>query len=141
MRRDSARRETAARVQGIRHGLHAREPAGRMHGFERRCLCCALQLRTLASVDVGACNRMSAIGPGYARPLDFRNGCVDMSHGAGGRAMAQLIEELFAQAFDNEWLRQMNDQARFDVPSGRMVMSTDSHVVSPLFFPGGDIGS
>ncbi len=84
---------------------------------------------------------MSAIRPGYARPLDLRNGCVDMSHGAGGRAMAQLIEELFVQAFDNEWLRQMNDQARFAVLSGRMVMSTDSHVVSPLFFPGGDIGS
>jgi hydrogenase expression/formation protein HypE len=84
---------------------------------------------------------MSAIEPGYARPLDFRHGCVDMSHGAGGRAMAQLIDELFVQAFDNEWLRQMNDQARFAVPSGRMVMSTDSHVVSPLFFPGGDIGS
>jgi hydrogenase expression/formation protein HypE len=64
-----------------------------------------------------------------------------MSHGAGGRAMAQLIEQLFVQAFDNEWLRQMNDQARFAVPNGRMVMSTDSHVVSPLFFPGGDIGS
>ena len=84
---------------------------------------------------------MSAFEPGYARPLDLRHGCVDMSHGAGGRAMAQLIEELFVQAFDNEWLRQMNDQARFAVPSGRMVMSTDSHVVSPLFFPGGDIGS
>ena len=55
--------------------------------------------------------------------------------------MAQLIEELFVQSFDNEWLRQMNDQACFAVPAGRMVMSTDSHVVSPLFFPGGDIGS
>ncbi len=64
-----------------------------------------------------------------------------MSHGAGGRAMAQLIEELFVQAFDNEWLRQMNDQACFAVLAGRMVISTDSHVVSPLFFPGGDIGS
>ena len=84
---------------------------------------------------------MSAFKSHYGRPLDFGHGCVDMSHGAGGRAMAQLIDELFVQAFDNEWLRQMNDQARFAVPSGRMVMSTDSHVVSPLFFPGGDIGS
>ncbi|MBE0622124.1 MAG: hydrogenase expression/formation protein HypE [Burkholderiales bacterium] len=77
----------------------------------------------------------------WAQALDYGKGCVDMSHGAGGRAMAQLIEELFVQAFDNEWLRQMNDQACFAVPAGRMVMSTDSHVVSPLFFPGGDIGS
>jgi hydrogenase expression/formation protein HypE len=42
--------------------------------------------------------------------------------------------------FDNEWLRQRNDQALIQVSAGRMVVSTDSHVVSPLFFPGGDIG-
>ena len=74
------------------------------------------------------------------RPLDFKHGRVDMSHGGGGRAMAQLIDELFLRAFDNEWLRQGNDQAAFAVPPGRLVMATDSHVVSPLFFPGGDIG-
>ena len=74
-------------------------------------------------------------------PLDFRSGCVDLSHGAGGRAMAQLIDELFVQAFDNEWLRQMNDQACFAVPAGRMVMATDSHVVSPLFFPAGTLAA
>jgi len=78
--------------------------------------------------------------PNYTRQLDFRHGRVDMTHGSGGRAMAQLIDELFVAAFDNEFLRQMNDQARFPVSAGRMVMSTDSHVVSPLFFPGGDIG-
>ena len=83
---------------------------------------------------------MSAIKPNYTRPLDFKHGRVDMTHGSGGRAMAQLIDELFVAAFDNEFLRQMNDQARFPAPQGRMVMSTDSHVVSPLFFPGGDIG-
>src|SRR3990167_7514519 len=83
---------------------------------------------------------MSTIKPSYTRPLDFKHGRVDMTHGSGGRAMAQLIDELFVAAFDNEFLRQMNDQARFPAPQGRMVMSTDSHVVSPLFFPGGDIG-
>jgi len=76
----------------------------------------------------------------YIKPLDFRNGRVDLTHGGGGRAMAQLIDELFIRAFDNEWLRQANDQAAFRVGAGRMVMATDSHVVSPLFFPGGDIG-
>ena len=84
---------------------------------------------------------MNKVTHSHVRPLDIAGGCVDLSHGAGGRAMAQLIEEVFVQAFDNEWLRQMNDQACFAVPAGRMVMSTDSHVVSPLFFPGGDIGS
>ncbi|MEA3413401.1 MAG: hydrogenase expression/formation protein HypE [Pseudomonadota bacterium] len=64
-----------------------------------------------------------------------------MTHGSGGRAMAQLIEELFVKYLDNEMLRQANDQAAFNVTTGRMVMSTDGHVISPLFFPGGDIGS
>jgi len=77
---------------------------------------------------------------GYVRPVDFKHGRVDMTHGSGGRAMAQLVDELFLHAFDNEWLAQRNDQARFTVTAGRMVVSTDSHVVSPLFFPGGDIG-
>jgi hydrogenase expression/formation protein HypE len=84
---------------------------------------------------------MSTVKADYVRPVDFKRGRVDLTHGGGGRAMAQLIEELFVQAFDNEWLRQMNDQANFAVEAGRMVMATDSHVVSPLFFPGGDIGS
>jgi hydrogenase expression/formation protein HypE len=83
---------------------------------------------------------MSTVKRGYVRPIDFKHGVVDMSHGGGGRAMAQLIEELFVRLLDNEWLRQLNDQACFAVATGRMVIATDSHVVSPLFFPGGDIG-
>ncbi|VAX13478.1 [NiFe] hydrogenase metallocenter assembly protein HypE [hydrothermal vent metagenome] len=73
--------------------------------------------------------------------LNFADGAVDMTHGSGGRAMAQLIDELFVKHFDNALLRQANDQAAFDITGGRMVMSTDGHVISPLFFPGGDIGS
>ncbi|KGP63350.1 hydrogenase [Legionella norrlandica] len=73
--------------------------------------------------------------------LNFKEGTINLSHGSGGRSMAQLIDQLFLTAFDNEWLAQRNDQACFVVPSGRMVMATDSHVISPLFFPGGDIGS
>lgn len=75
------------------------------------------------------------------RRLDIRNGRVDLSHGAGGRAMGQLIEDIFHKAFDNDWLRAGNDQSAFSVPAGRMVMTTDGYVVSPLFFPGGNIGS
>ncbi|GAB4354999.1 MAG: hydrogenase expression/formation protein HypE [Gammaproteobacteria bacterium] len=82
-----------------------------------------------------------AVRKDYIRPIDFKSGRVDMTHGSGGRAMAQLIEELFLAELDNELLRQHNDQAAFEVPAGRMVITTDSHVVSPLFFPGGDIGS
>ena len=83
---------------------------------------------------------MSAIRPGYVRPVDFKHGRVDMTHGSGGRATAQLVDELFVRAFDNEWLRAGNDGARIAMPPGRMVIATDAHVVSPLFFPGGDIG-
>jgi hydrogenase expression/formation protein HypE len=72
--------------------------------------------------------------------LDIQRGAVDLTHGSGGRAMAQLIEELFRRHLDNELLRQGNDQALFLPPPGRLVISTDGHVVSPMFFPGGDIG-
>ncbi len=78
----------------------------------------------------------------YLRPIDFKRGRVDMNHGAGGRAGAQLIDELFTRAFDNPALRQGNDGALLEMPAGhRLVMATDGHVISPLFFPGGDIGA
>ncbi|MDD2844862.1 MAG: hydrogenase expression/formation protein HypE [Rhodoferax sp.] len=88
---------------------------------------------------------MSEVKRGYARPLDLKHGRVDMSHGAGGRAMAQLISELFARHLGNTYLGQGNDGAVLPAPlidgkAARLVMSTDCHVVSPLFFPGGDIG-
>ncbi|HTX05039.1 MAG TPA: hydrogenase expression/formation protein HypE, partial [Steroidobacteraceae bacterium] len=47
----------------------------------------------------------------------------------------------FHEALDNEWLRRGNDQAAFDVEGGKLVMTTDAYVISPIFFPGGDIGS
>jgi hydrogenase expression/formation protein HypE len=81
--------------------------------------------------------------PDYIRPLDLKHGRIDMNHGAGGRASAQLIEEVFLRAFDNEALRQGNDGALLAAPppGHRLVMATDAHVISPLVFPGGDIGS
>ena len=83
---------------------------------------------------------MNTVKPDYVRRLDLRNGRVDLSHGSGGRAMAHLIEELFASAFANDYLAQGNDGAVLPSAAGRLVMATDAHVVSPLFFPGGDIG-
>jgi hydrogenase expression/formation protein HypE len=82
----------------------------------------------------------AAVKPGYQRPLDIRQGRVDLSHGAGGRAMAQLVRELFAAELANEHLERADDGAVLPPPGGRIVVSTDAHVVSPLFFPGGDIG-
>lgn len=76
----------------------------------------------------------------FPRKLDLRHGRVEMQHGGGGRAMAQLVEELFVAAFANPALSALNDQAVLAPTAGRLVVATDSHVVSPLFFPGGDIG-
>ena len=77
----------------------------------------------------------------FTRPLDIATGRVEMTHGGGGRAMAQLVAELFQVALDNPILAQGNDAALLPRADGRLVMSTDAYVVSPLFFPGGDIGS
>lgn len=87
----------------------------------------------------------SPVKKNYTRPLDIKHGRIDMGHGAGGKAAAQLIEELFLAALDNPFLRQGDDGAAvplpaFDPAGGRLVMATDGHVISPLFFPGGDIG-
>ncbi len=65
---------------------------------------------------------------------------VVMGHGSGGRLTAQLIHDLFLPAFDNPVLRKMDDQAVLDVGSARVAFTTDSFVVTPLFFPGGNIG-
>lgn len=78
---------------------------------------------------------------GWTCPRPLQNyPAIVMGHGAGGKMMSDLIEHLFAPAFDNEWLGQMADSAALDLPAGRLAFTTDSFVVSPLFFPGGNIG-
>ena len=66
---------------------------------------------------------------------------VLMAHGGGGKLMHQLLESIFGKAFGNPILDTRHDSAQFNVPSGKLAMTTDSYVVRPLFFPGGDIGS
>ncbi len=83
---------------------------------------------------------MSEVKRNYIRALDVKNGIVDMTHGAGGRATAQLIDEIFAAAFSNPYLEQGHDGAVMPVMKGNPVVSCDGHVVHPLVFPGGDIG-
>ncbi len=65
---------------------------------------------------------------------------ITMAHGGGGRLSQQLLEEMFFPALGNPFLEQKTDGAILELDSSRMAISTDSHVVSPLFFPGGDIG-
>ena len=82
---------------------------------------------------------MTAIDPKF--PPATAHGTVDMTHGAGGRAMADLIRTLFFKHLANDYLAQGNDGALLGTVAGRLVMATDAHVISPLFFPGGDIGA
>lgn len=65
---------------------------------------------------------------------------VQLAHGGGGRAMNQLIDTLFRTAFDNPYLKQEHDGAVFDM-QGPCALTTDSYVVWPLHYPGGDIGT
>jgi len=72
-------------------------------------------------------------------PITARETIV-LGHGSGGRLTAQLVHDLFLPAFDNEFLRKLDDQAILNLGSARVAFTTDSFVVTPLFFPGGDIG-
>jgi hydrogenase expression/formation protein HypE len=65
---------------------------------------------------------------------------IILSHGSGGRATHTLIEALFLEAFRNPLLEPLEDQAVFSVGASRLAFTTDTYVVSPLFFPGGNIG-
>lgn len=67
---------------------------------------------------------------------------VTLAHGGGGTASSELIREVFMPAFSNPLLESLSDSTLFDPPSsGRLAFSTDTFVIDPIFFPGGDIGS
>ncbi len=74
-------------------------------------------------------------------PLPFtQNDAIQMGHGSGGKMTAQLIERLIVPAFANANLEKLEDAAVLPVDAGRLAFTTDSYVVTPIFFPGGDIG-
>src|SRR5512147_3011747 len=66
---------------------------------------------------------------------------VLMAHGGGGKLMHQLISKLFLPAFSNPLLATQHDASVFQLGGNRLAFTTDSYVVRPLFFPGGDLGS
>jgi hydrogenase expression/formation protein HypE len=75
----------------------------------------------------------------------LRADTINMSHGGGGKAMRDLIEDVFLGSFDNQELATLDDQARMDLTEltklgNRLALTTDSYVVDPIFFAGGDIG-
>lgn len=70
---------------------------------------------------------------------------ITLAHGGGGKAMRDLIDDVFIDAFSNPALNTLEDQARFNLSDlakygDRLAMTTDSYVIDPIFFPGGDIG-
>jgi hydrogenase expression/formation protein HypE len=73
-------------------------------------------------------------------PIDSSS-FITLAHGGGGKLTHQLIEKLFHPAFDNSELETKHDGAVLDMPSGKLAFTTDSYVVRPLLFPGGNIGS
>jgi hydrogenase expression/formation protein HypE len=80
--------------------------------------------------------------PGGTCPLPLRDHReITMAHGSGGKLTRELIETLILPAFRNPLLEPLHDGAVFDIGGVRLAFSTDSHVIHPIFFPGGDIGS
>jgi hydrogenase expression/formation protein HypE len=75
-----------------------------------------------------------------ARKAKLKEERITLSHGSGGKATQTLIEAVFLEAFSNPLLAPLEDGAVLTAHGGRLAFTTDSYVVSPLFFPGGDIG-
>jgi hydrogenase expression/formation protein HypE len=71
----------------------------------------------------------------------MNSGTIQLDQGSGGRATHDLVEDLFIKFLCNDYLGEMNDSALVSLPSGQIAMTTDSYVVDPIFFPGGNIGS
>jgi len=71
----------------------------------------------------------------------MNSGTIQLDQGSGGRATHELVEDLFIRFLRNDYLGQMNDSALVEVYGGKIAMTTDSYVVDPIFFPGGNIGS
>src|SRR5215831_8758488 len=65
---------------------------------------------------------------------------IVLGHGSGGKLTADLIRKLFLPAFSNHYLTKLDDQAVLELNGSRLAFTTDSYVVTPIFFPGGDIG-
>src|SRR5262245_38690560 len=81
-----------------------------------------------------------AVAPSCPVPL-VDTDRVLLGHGSGGAMTAELVARHFLPAFRNAYVERLDDQAVLDVGDARLAFTTDSYVVSPLFFPGGDIGA
>jgi hydrogenase expression/formation protein HypE len=80
----------------------------------------------------------SALNLSCPLPLHYQQ--IVMAHGGGGRLMQQLLAQIIQPTFSNDYLNQQHDSATFSVGDQRLAFTSDSYVIKPLFFPGGDIG-
>ncbi|MGB6132608.1 MAG: hydrogenase expression/formation protein HypE [Acidobacteriaceae bacterium] len=84
----------------------------------------------------------ATLGPFGSCPLPiFDHPQIVMGHGSGGKLSAELIEKVFVSRFRNATLEKMDDQALLEIGGAKLAFTTDSFVVTPIFFPGGDIGT
>ncbi len=81
----------------------------------------------------------SLIGAVCPVPI-FDHKQIVLGHGSGGKLTSELIEKMFLPAFSNPLLDKLDDQAVLEINGSRLAFTTDSYVVTPIFFPGGDIG-
>jgi hydrogenase expression/formation protein HypE len=94
----------------------------------------SLETATKASTD-----NANGLGATCPMPLnDYRE--VVLAHGSGGKLSQRLLQSVVLPSFQNELLAPLHDGAIFKLDGSRIAFSTDSYVVSPIFFPGGDIG-
>src|SRR5579863_8774465 len=120
------------------------DPTGRsaLRGRLRRCSLCICHARPFMNDRVP--DPLQPAAP--RRVARIRDATVNLAHGSGGRAMRDLIEDVFVSTFNNPTLAALEDQAVFALADlathgDRLAFTTDSYVVDPLFFPGGDIGT
>src|SRR3954454_20363198 len=135
LRRDHVRRSQPARLPPFQPRVRSREPGRRVHGLERRDL---QNLASLRRRSRPGGNRMTAL-------MQPSTGRITLKQGGGGRAMRALIERLFVRdfatlPFDGVGIAAMDDGAAIRIGDDWLVITTDSHVIHPIFFPGGDIG-
>ena len=150
-RRHPARRQEAARLSRVWHGVHADDAAWRDDGVGRRGMRRVLRLRP-APAGRADDRPMASDMPTRVSVADLLGSCpmpfaqydrVLLGHGSGGRLSADLVHRLFLPAFQNEVLSRLEDQAVCSLAphsNTRIAFTTDSFVVRPIFFPGGDIG-
>ena len=94
-------------------------------------------MSTTSELELRVLDRIDKARRRKAKITDER---VTLAHGAGGKASRTLTDAVFLEAFRNPLLEPLSDQAVFAIANARLAFSTDSYVVRPLFFPGGDIG-